>query len=127
MAAVNKPKIVHFSHALYNKASYSELNMHETGSLQEAHKLIIEEGNYKTLCAYYTANIDDQRAMLAKDDQAIVEAHVAAIVKLDTNKSVLAYALPSLDGILFGINPKLTQNAQRLSSTSTLWLRKTPS
>ena len=102
MATQTKPKIVHFSHALYNKASYSELNMHEVGSLQPEHKLVIEEGNYNTLCNYYKAGIDEQRTMLAKDEKAIVEAHVHAIVKLDTSKPVLAYALPSLDGILFG-------------------------
>ena len=102
MAAQNKPKMIHFSHALYNKASYSELSMHEMGSLLPEYKLVIEEGNYNTLCTYYKANIDEQRTLLAKDEKGIIEAHVQAIVKLDNNKSVLAYALPSLDGILFG-------------------------
>ena len=102
MSAQTKPKIAHFSHALYNKASYSELNMHEAGSLVPEHKLVIEESNYNTLCSFYKGNIEEQRAMLAKDEKAIVNAHINAIVKLDTNKSVLAYALPSLDGILFG-------------------------
>lgn len=108
MASQTKPKIVHFSHALYNKASYSELNMHEVGSLQPEHKLVIEETNYNTLCTYYKGNIDEQRALLARDEKAIIEAHVLAIVRLDTSKPVLAYALPSLDGILFGIHLGLT-------------------
>jgi hypothetical protein len=103
MATQNKPKILHFSHALYNKASYSELNMHDTGSLQVDHKLILGDEHYQALCSYYKAGIEEQRAQLTKDEKAVVEAHVHAIVKLDNHKAVLAYALPSLDGILFGI------------------------
>ena len=40
--------------------------------------------------------------MLATNEKQIIEAHINAITKLDNNKPVLAYALPSLDGILFG-------------------------
>jgi hypothetical protein len=103
MTSQNKQKILHFSHALYNKASYSELNMHDTGSLQADHKLILGDDHFHTLCSYYKAGIEEQRSQLTKDEKSIVEAHVHAIVKLDSHKAVLAYALPSLDGILFGM------------------------
>ena len=52
-AQATKPKLIHLSHALYNKASYNELSMHETGSILPEHKLILEELNYTTLTTFY--------------------------------------------------------------------------
>ena len=97
-----KPKIIHFSHALYSKGTQEELNMHETGSITADHKILIGDKDYTTLTNYYQASIDRQRELLAQDEKGIVEAHIQAIIKLDSAKPVLAYALPSLDGILFG-------------------------
>ena len=94
-----KPKIIHFSHALYSKGTQEELNMHETGSITADHKILI------ALTNYYQSSIDRQRELLAQDEKGIVEAHIQAIIKLDNSKPVLAYALPSLDGILFGTRP----------------------
>lgn len=97
-----KPKIVHFSHALYSKASHEELNMHDSGSISQDHKLLIGDRDYATLTSFYQATIEKQREMLTNDEKSIIEAHIHAIIKLDNHKPALAYALPSLDGIIFG-------------------------
>jgi len=113
-----KPKIILFSHALYNKASYNELSQHETGSLNANHKLTLTEEYYDALSKFYAMSLEDQRKALASpvDEKRIVEAHVIAIVKLDSVKEVLTYALPSLDGILFGICEIDDREANRSSA-----------
>lgn len=102
MAAQTKPKISHFSFALYNRASFTEISRHETGALTEKDKALLEARYYDALVAFYTATIDKQRELLEKDEKTIIEAHINAIYDLESNKEVLACALPSLDGILFG-------------------------
>lgn len=98
----NKQKIIHLSPSLYNRHSHSELSMHETGSILPEHKLVIGESAYETICKFYQASIDRQRELLETEEKDIIEAHIQAIVKLDSSKAVLAFALPSLDGIIFG-------------------------
>lgn len=119
--AAPKPKIILFSHALYNKASYNELAQHENGSISEKHMLTLTQDYYNILTRFYQAPLDGQRQMLANpaDEKKIVEAHVIAIIKLDSVKEVLTYALPSLDGILFGRPMVSSQKSLKQFSTST--------
>lgn len=99
-----RSKIISYSHSLYNKNSQTELSLHTKGSISPDHKLSIGEETYNTLTEFNAAFIDQQREMLSRDAKNIVRAHVVAIVKLDAQKEILNYVLPSLDGILFGKN-----------------------
>lgn len=95
--------MANFSHALYNKATYTELSMHESRSISNEQKLIVGDDIYNTLTRFYDAPIEEQRKMLDSNPRGVIEAHVVSIIKLDNHPQVIAYALPSLDGILFGI------------------------
>lgn len=101
-SAGQRNKIISYSHSLYNKHSQQELSLHTKGSISPDHKLSIGEETYNTLIEFNTAFIDIQRELLSTKARNIVRAHVVAIVKLDTQKEILNYILPSLDGILFG-------------------------
>lgn len=96
-----KNKVVNFSHALYNKNSQLYMNEHVTGSIRPQHQNVLGT-HYKILMEFNSAGLSEQRDLLNSNAKGVVEAYVHAIVRLDTNKEVLNYLLPSLDGILFG-------------------------
>ena len=122
-SANTRSKVIQYSHSLYNKNSQNELNIQAKVAISPDHKLSIGEEVYNTLSEFNNAFLDDQRELLNNKAKQIVRAHVVAIVKLDTQKEILNYILPSLDGILFGkphfpLLPRIRLNAVFLYSRS---------
>lgn len=101
MAQNQRNRIVAYSYAFYNRMSYNEIAKYDEGGLKDEHRKLIGDTHYSNLKKFCAATIEDQRKQLAEKEQEIVEAHLEALFLLDTNPEVLAYILPSLDGILY--------------------------
>ncbi len=99
-----KTKLIGFSFAFYNKSNFKEYLINEKGGLEESHKRLLGEDNYKCLLEFNQALIDQQRDMLSQKPKELMKTFMEALFTLESDKNLLSYILPYIDAILFDRN-----------------------
>lgn len=79
MSQTQRNKIVAYSFAFYSKMSYNEIAKIQNGGLNTEHKRLIGENHYNTLRNFCSSQIEEQRKLLERNEQEIVEAHIEAL------------------------------------------------
>ena len=98
-------KFMHFSPVFFAKEGMVNDVINKTQSsltsLQEHYKAL-KAGSTDSFVKFCKANIVEQRKSLELDGQTIMLWFYEVIEKVNHDKSLMMYLMPTLDGILFG-------------------------
>lgn len=98
-------KFMHFSPVFFGKEGYVIEVINKTQgaltSLQEHYKAL-KAGSTESFIKFCKANITEQRKNMELDGQTIMLWFYEIVEKVNHDKSLMMYLMPTLDGILFG-------------------------
>lgn len=98
-------RFMHFSPVFYGREStISDVILKTQGSLAslQEHYKTLKSGSTEAFIKFCKAALQEQRKTLELDGQTIIQWFYEIIEKVNHDKSLMMYVLPTLDGLLFG-------------------------